>query len=69
MRCGSHREGRRPWSRAVEAAGLAFLRPRGDTMEQLGGKRMARRIAVEAPAEDVELTLVDDGRLRGRSKG
>jgi len=30
---------------------------------------LGRRIAVEAPAEDVELTLVDDGRLRGRVLG
>ncbi|MBK8975769.1 MAG: ATP-grasp domain-containing protein [Planctomycetes bacterium] len=36
------------FARAVEAAGLTFIGPTGDTMEQVGGKRAARRIAVAA---------------------
>ncbi len=62
------------FARAVEAAGLAFLGPRGDTMEQLGGKRMARRIAVEAgvpvvPGFDGDLDSDDDWLAKAREIG
>ena len=59
---------RAPFARAVTAAGLTFVGPTGDVMDQMGRKDIARKVAIAAgvpvvPSAELRGSTVDAGEI------